>query len=389
MTYSDKSFDAYYGLDVHQATISVARVLPNGNCEYLTTLSNQEKNLREFFSRELEIYPKILTAYEAGGCGYHVHRLLSSLGITNLVIAPSLIPKLPGKRKKNDKVDSMDLAIFLRNGQLTPVHVPAEEQVAVREQTRQRETFTARLRVARQHVLSLLRRYGKRFTQGKHHWTKTFWKWLRGVEMSSLALQEVLLTYIEEVEEIQEKIARIDHKLEQIHQGWARASVAKALATLRGISFLTSTSIVAEMDEFCRFETAGEFMNYLGLTPSEFSSGERVTKHRVLPNKVNRGPITKTGNTRIRRLLIESAWSYRHLPRKSKDLNLRWIGQPSHITDHAWKAQRRLYKKHRALAQQGKSPQLTNVAVARELAGFVWAIGLMAESAYFAKVRVA
>ena len=380
MTYFNQSFDAYYGLDVHQATISISRALPDGECEYVTTLTNQTKAIDKFFKKELKTYANIQTAYEAGGCGFAVHHALVAHGIESQVIAPSLIPKIPGKRKKNDKVDSMNLATFLRDGLLVPIHIPEEEQIEVREHTRQRECFTAQLRVARQQVLSMLRRHGKRYTKGKKNWTKTYWGWLRGVEMPSLLLQEVLATYVDHVTDLQEKIAKIDRKLIQIHEDWTKASVSKGLATLRGIDTLTATSIVAEVDEFGRFETAGEFMSYLGLTPSEFSSGERVTRNRIRKDKVHRGAITKAGNGRIRRLLVEAAWSYRHLPRKYKALKKRWLNQPQEITNHAWKAQRRLYNKYRSMSQLGKSSTLVNVSVARELAGFVWAIGIMAES---------
>ena len=379
-THSNKSYDAYYGLDAHQKTISVARALPHGESEYVTTLPNREKELHDFFTQELETYPRILTAYEAGGCGFFLHHFLLSLGLDNIVIAPSLIPKIPGKRRKNDKIDAIDLGMFLRNGQLVPIHVPDEEQLIIRENTRQREAFTAQLRVARQKVLAMLRRYGHRFTQGKLHWTKMHWHWLRGVKMTSLGLQEVLLEYIDHVETLMKKIADIDAKLERIPQQWTKAPIAKGLATLRGVDTYTATTLVAEIDEFSRFETAGEFMSYLGLTPTEFSSGERVTKHRVSQDKVRRGPITKAGNGRVRRLLIEAAWSYRHLPRRYKALMRRWKGQPQQLTDHAFKAQKRLYTKYRKLVESGKPTQVVNVAIARELAGFVWAIGIMAES---------
>ncbi len=186
MTDYSKDVDAYYGLDVHRATISIARCLPGGRPEYLTTISNNPKEIGVFFEQELAQYPRILTTYEAGGCGYHLHHQLTAMGIGNLVAAPSLIPKKPGKRVKNDKKDSCDLSEYLCNGQLVGVHVPQGEQEAFKDLTRQRDAFNRQLRVARQQVQGMLRRYGKRYTSGKISWTQAYWTWLRGVKMPEI-----------------------------------------------------------------------------------------------------------------------------------------------------------------------------------------------------------
>ena len=375
-----KDPNVYYGLDVHQGTISIARIFPEESPQYVTTISNNPKDIEAFFKQELTQYAKIQTTYEAGGCGYHIHHQLTAMGIDNLVAAPSLIPKKPGKRVKNDKVDACNLAEYLRFGQLVGVHVPHEEQEAFKDLTRQRDAFKKQLRVARQQVQGMLRRYGKRYTDGKISWTMCYWNWLRKVKMPDLGRQEVLMEYIDNVEAIGDRIQKINQRITTLRAQWRKDSIAKALATLRGIDLFTATSIVAEVDDFSRFETAGQFMSYLGLTPGEFSSGERVGRNRVISAKVNRGSITKAGNKRLRWLLVEAAWHYRYLPSKPKALRTRWEGQPRQVLDHAWKAQARLYKKYTILNRKGKTSKVANIAVARELAGFIWSIGLMAET---------
>lgn len=377
--YTTTEYRAFYGLDVHKATISIARCLPGGEPEYLTTITNSPEAIHAYFTEALETYPMILTAYEAGGCGNHVHRTLTKAGVKNLVIAPTLMPTKAGRRVKNDKEDAKSLAEYLANRQLTPIYVPDEDDEAYKAKTRQRTQFRKAATGAKQNLSSWLQLNGIRYTLGKTAWTKTYWTWLGSLKMETADMQEILQDYIDEVERLVEKIAKIDRDLERMQREWARSQVARALAAIRGINLVTAVTITAEIGDFYRFKTAGEFMSYLGLTPREFSSGERVGRNRVRADKIKRGAISKQGNTHVRRLLVEAAWKARHNPAKNAELRKRWKDLDESITDQAWESQKRLNKKYRSMIEKGKPSNVTVTAVARELAGFVWAIGRWAQ----------
>lgn len=375
--------DAWYGMDVHDNTISISRALPNHETQYITTLDNQANKVSAFFKQELKTYSNIMTVYEAGGCGTKLHKQLKKLGIINLVAAPSYLPKIPRGHNKNDKEDSKRLAKYAKSGDITAIYIHSDQDEIRKELTRQRLAFKRKQRIAQQQVLGFLRRHRIRFTKGKSNWTKTYWKWLHQQKIGDHRLQAVLLRYIEEVERCLYEIKKIDIQLEEFRKSWARESTVHALMALRGMDKTSAMILVAEVGDFSRFVTAGQFMKYCGLIPSEFSSGERVGKNRVIIKKIRRGRITKAGNSIIRSTLVESAQAYRHIPNRTRDIQKRSEGLPKDIVAHAWVAQKRIYKTYWNLVSKGKESNLAKVAAARELAGFVWAIGCMAEKKQF------
>ncbi len=369
---------AFYGMDLHQDTVTISRCTTFGEPEYVTTLPYDLEQIRGFFVEEIQTYPKIMSTYEAGGCGSEVHRLLCDMGVYNVIAVPSLLPKRK-KKRKNDILDSKALTSYLRNGEIHEVYVHDLDDEARRELTRLRLATKKKQRVAQQQVLAFLRRHGKRYP-GKTNWTKTYWKWLWAVTMPSPALQNILLLLIEAVEHERSVIQKLESQLKESNDSWIRKEVVKALMTLKGIDFVTAIGLVSEIGSFHRFSSAREFMAYLGLMPSEYSSGERITPTQVLTNKVRRGHITKEGNIRMRSLLVEAAQAYRHRPKKSPELLKRWEGVPSDITDHAWNAQKYLHRVHTRFFLRGKPHNVTKVAIARKLAGFVWHIARLAEA---------
>lgn len=370
--------DAFFGIDLHQDTVTISRCTTFGEPQYVTTLNYDLEKIRAFFVQEMQTYPRIMSTYEAGGCGSEVHRLLCSIGVTNVIAVPSLLPKKK-KKRKNDILDSQSLASHLRNGEIHEVYVHDPDDEARRELTRLRLATKKKQRVVQQQVLAFLRRHEKRYP-GKTNWTKTYWKWLWSVTMPSPALQNVLLHLIEAVEHERSVLRKLETELQESNRSWIRKEVVEALMTLKGIDFITAIALVSEIGSFHRFSSAKEFMAYLGLMPSEYSSGERVTPTRVLAKKVRRGCITKEGNIRARSLLVEAAQAYRHRPKKSPELLRRWEGVPSVITQHAWKAQKYLHAIHVRFFFRGKPNNVTTVAIARKLAGFVWHIARLAET---------
>jgi len=370
--------DAFYGIDLHQDSVTISRCTTFGEPEYVTSFNYDLEKIRQFFVQEIETYPKIMSTYEAGGCGPEVHRLLCSIGVDNVIAVPSLLPKRKRKRK-NDILDSKNLTSYLRNGEIHEVYVHHPDDEARRELSRLRLATKKKQRVAQQQLLAFLRRHGKRYP-GKTNWTKTYWKWLWSVNMPSPALQRVLLHLVEAVEHEQSVLQKLESELKESNASWVRKEVVKALMTLKGVDFITAIAFVSEIGSFHRFSSAKEFMAYLGLMPSEHSSGERITPTHVQANKLRRGSITKEGNIRMRSLLVEASQAYRHRPKKSPELLKRWEAVPSVITDHAWKAQKYLHDVYTRFFFRGKPSNVTKVAIARKLAGFIWHIACLAEA---------
>ncbi|MCB1044082.1 MAG: IS110 family transposase [Acidobacteria bacterium] len=304
-----------------------------------------------------------------------MHRLLGELGIHNQVIAPSHIPRVGRKKVKSDRIDAIELATYLREAMLTAIYIPSDEDEFMREKTRLRHVCQKRLLAAKQQVMGFLRRHGLRYSEGKSNWTKTYWTWLGKIQFSHRGLQMVFLDYVQQVEALLIRLKELDLEIRNIKERWVKKDVVDAIAACKGLDTFSATSIVAEIREFSRFRTASEFMGYLGLAPSEYSSGK----------KVSRGSITKTGNARMRKMLVEAAKSYRRMPRKNNKLLERWARVPVPMRDHAWKAQRRLFKQYWKHLDAGKHPNIATVAVARELAGFIWALATQAEKSELAK----
>ena len=347
----------HVAIDEHKLTLRVValrdRILADEQ------LPNEPVPLKRFLDR-LARQGKLRVCYEAGGGGYALQRQLSSWGYWCEVIAPSLTPIHPGEPRKTDQRDARKLAQLYRAGLLTPVHVPDAGDERVRDLIRCRETLGRNALRARHYVLKLLRRQGMIYHAGKH-WTQRHWQWLRRVQLPDLA-QEVLDEYLTLLEFLLQRMSVLDRRIEAIAASDTYCERIAPLQAYRGISIHSAMVLASEVGDFRRFATPQAFMAYAGLVPGERSSGEQQ----------RRGPITKTGNARIRHVLVQAAWHYRHRPARSRLLRQRQEGLPPATIAHALHAQRRLHRRFQHLAFR-KSSQKAVVAVARELAGFLWA----------------
>lgn len=353
----------FVGLDVHKEAINVAMLLPGEACPIQWQLSNEPAALRRMVRKlqRLAVGPLQL-CYEAGPCGYAVQRTIRALGVSCVVVAPSLIPRKPGERVKTDRRDAQKLAELLRAGLLTEVHPPSEADEAVRDLCRAREDAHGDLVRVRHRVSKLLLRHGWTWSGGKKAWGQGHRLWLRSLRFEHRQDQWVLEDYLLALEHIEERLRALDAQIEQSSLEPRYAGVVAALRCFRGIDTLTAMCLVAELHNFMRFESARGLMAYLGLVPSEHSSG----------GKQRRGEITKAGNSHVRRLLIEAAWHYRHLP-SSLSLRKRRQGQPARTIAIADRAMHRLHRRFNRMLERGKSRPKVVVAVARELTGFIWA----------------
>jgi transposase len=306
----------------------------------------------------------LLFCYEAGPCGYGLYRQLTEAGHDCQVVAPSLIPKKPGERIKTDRRDALKLARLLRAGDLTAVWVPDAEQEAMRDLTRARDDMKSQERKARQQLNAFVLRHGHSWPRGKARWTKRHFNWLESIRFEQPWLQIVLQEYVDAVKAATQRVDDLTDQLMQALPGWSLAPVVDSLVALRGIDTLAATVLLAELGDISRFDSPKQLMAYLGLVPSEHSTGSRRRQ----------GAITLTGNRHARRMLVECAWSYRfparqtmHLKRKAKDAS-------EMAKAIAWRAQKRLCGRYRQLSQAGKNIKLVCVAIARELVGFLWDI---------------
>jgi transposase len=308
-------------------------------------------------------YARLSFCYEAGPTGYGLYRQIKSLGHDCIVVAPSLIPQKPGNRVKTNRRDALSLVRQLRAGDLTAVWVADAHHEAVRDLTRARGAAARDQRAKRQQVSSLLLRLGRHYP-GKKTWGKAHMSWLASQKLEHLeqriALEEALLA----VRQAGERISRLEQAIGTAVPDWSLAALVTALMALRGFDFIAATTLLAEIGDLSRFRTPRELMAWLGLVPSEHSTGEQVW----------RGSITKTGNRRARQLLVECAWSYRHPPRVGAGKLAKLAAAPAAVREIAWKAQTRLTARYRALCRAGKLDVVAITAVARELAAFVWAI---------------
>jgi transposase len=291
------------------------------------------------------------------------------MGHACTVVAPSLIPRKPGDRVKTNRRDAVQLARLLRAGELTPVWVPDEPHEAIRELIRSREAAVTDLRRKQQSISSLMLRYGRNYP-GKKTWGARHRQWLQTQHFEHPAQQLVLQEMILAAQHAQERLTRVEAAIVEFLPGWSLAPVVDALQALRGVRLATAATIMVEIGDLRRFDTPRQLMGYLGLVPSERSTGDSV----------RRLGITKAGNGRVRRALVESAWTYRHLPRTSKLKHYVHERVPPAVRDIALKAQARLCARYRALSRRGKKLTVVVTAIARELAGFVWAIGRMVQA---------
>jgi transposase len=362
-----RKYPAYIGLDVHKETIAVAvarvgRAAPESRGEIANkpkTVAKLVERLNQEFDGEV-----LLFCYEAGPCGYGLYRQLLALGHDCQVVAPSLIPKKPGERIKTDRRDACKLAGTLRSGDLTAVWVPDEEQEAMRDLTRARDDMKGQERKARQQLNAYVLRHGHAWPSNKTRWTQTHYNWLESLKFAHDWQQVVLQEYIDAVKAASQRVADITAQMERVLPQWSLAPVVDSLVALRGIDKLAAMVLLAELGDISRFDSPKQLMAYLGLVPSEHSSGGRRRQ----------GAITKTGNSHARRMLVESAWSYRFPARQTAHLKRKAANASDEAKVIAWRAQKRLCGRYRTLLQAGKNTKQTTVAIARELTGFIWDI---------------
>lgn len=353
----------WIGLDVHADSTTAAILVGDAQEAEVLTLSSDLMQVRRLFRRLAEKgTPR--ACYEASGAGFVLQRVLTQDGFHCEVIAPSLIPRRPGDRRKTDRRDAVMLAKLYRSGHLTVVHVPAAHHEALRRLLRLRSTYQVYCKASKHRLAGMLRNHGYVFRQGKSTWTKTHRAWLTALrdELEG-PLQTALAIELEHLEYLETQRGALDAELENYAQAEPFRRQVEALCCLRGIKTLTALTLLCEIDDVRRFGSPRALMAYFGLVPSEHSSGPRE----------RRGPITKAGNTHARRLLTEAAWNNRHNRAATLLLQRRRQGQPSAIVAVALKAQHRLAKKFRRLDAR-KHRHVAITAVARELCGFVWAV---------------
>ena len=359
-----EEFSGYVGLDVHKETIVGAMAYPGrSKPESVGVIANMKRSILRLVRRLSPDGEEVGFCYEAGPCGYEIYRWIKETGHACVVVAPSLIPKKPGDRVK-DRRDAVKLASLFRSGELTSVWVPDEEQEAMRDLTRAREEMKRVELQLKQRLGAFLLRHGKRYTAGKSKWTQKYYRWLADVKMDFPVQQIVLEEYLDAVKQAEERVGGLKKELERALSNWSLKPVVESLMALRGVQLVTAMSLVTELGDISRFDSPRQLMAYVGLVPSEHSSG----------GKANRGGITKTGNARVRRLLVEAAWCYRFPARRSYHLQKKAEKATKQAQAIAWKAQKRLCDRYRVLLRNGKVQGQVTTAIARELSGFVWAI---------------
>ena len=354
----------FVGLDVHKDSITTAYALDSGEVEVLGKTGTTQIEIDRLCKRLQSKARHVTIVYEAGPCGYGLQRRLVAKGFDCMVCAPSLIPRKPGERVKTDRRDAIKLTRSLRAGDLTAVHVPTVEDEAFRDLARTWAGARDDLKRARQHLKSFLLSHGVRYT-GTANWGPAHRRWISALSFDSewqdLAFTELRRTIEDRLAQCQ----RLETALRQAVQHWRFYPAVLALQAMRGIQFTSAVGLLSELGDLTRFAHPRQLMAWVGVTPSEYSSG----------SKRRQGSISKTGNSYARKLLVESAWSYRHTAKVSPEIQRRHEGLPKVIIDRAWDAQLRLCRRYRKLVARGKNANVAIIAVARELAGFIWDIG--------------
>jgi transposase len=361
----------FLGLDVHAETISVAIAEPDGEVRSLGVIANRAESVRRLV-KKLGPVPQLRACYEAGPTGYVLYWQLTELGVECAVVAPTLVPVRAGDRVKTDRRDAVKLARCHRAGDLTAVWVPDASAEALRDLVRGREAAKQDQLRARHRLSKFLLRTGQRPISDVKAWTAPYMTWVRQLRYEQPAQEWTRLDLLHEVEHMAERVKRLEEAIrEAVKLAPARMQeVIRGLQSLRGIAEISAVTVVAELGQISRFESARQLMGYSGAVPSEESSGQRQ----------RRGGITKTGNAHLRRVAIEAAWSYRLKPAIGPALRKRQEQVPEEIKEIAWKAQLRLHKRYARLAAAGKDQRKIITAVGRELLGFIWAIGVKTET---------
>jgi len=361
------SYPAFIGLDTHSQTIAVA-VARSGReePEFRREIANKPKSVAKLIKQlSTEFGGEVLLfCYEAGPCGYALHRQILESGHECQVIAPSMIPNRPGDRIKTDRRDACKLAHYLRSGDLKAVWVPDEEQEAMRDLVRARGDFKEQESKARHQLNSFVLRHGHAWPSGKQRWNKTHFNWLESLKFPHHWQQVALQEYINAVKAATQRVADIMAQIEMLLPQWSLAPVVYSLMALRGVNKLTAIIILAELGDITRFDSPTQLMAYVGLVPMVHSTGD----------KTYLGRITRTGNSHVRRVLTQSSWTYRFAARQTKHIKSKAAKASDEAKAISWKAQKRLCGRFRYLIMAGKESKITVIAIARELLGFIWDI---------------
>ena len=358
--------EAFVGFDTSKLrnAVAIAEGGRDGEVRFFGEIDNTTEATAKLVRKLAGKYERLTFCYEAGPTGYGLYRQITGLGQACSVVAPSLIPKKPGVRVKTNRRDAVSLAKLLRAGELTAVWVPDEGHEAMRDLTRARDTAVNDLRAKRQQVSALLLRLGRHYPHKRKTWTKAHMNWLASQKFDYPQQRFVFEELMLAMRQAQERLTRLEEAIRDAVPEWSLAAVVTALMAMRGIDLISAATLLAEIGDLSRFRTPHELMGYLGLVPSEESTGDTV----------RRGSITKAGNGRARRMLVECSWSYQHPPRVGAHNQHKVDAAPPTVREIAWKAQCRLHKRYRALIRRGKLKTIAITAVARELAGFIWAI---------------
>jgi transposase len=355
----------YVGLDVSKQKIAIA-IAEEGKQDprYWGSIPHTKEAVRKWVQQVRSTDMTLEVCYEAGPTGYALYRWLLEMDVSCTVIAPSLIPKRAGDRIKTDKRDALRLAQLFRAGELTSIYIPTPQDEALRDLVRAREDAKEDLNRHKQRLGKLLLRHQLSPPNGATPWTHAYEEWLDTLQFSEDSQRVVFQEYRETIRETKERMKRYEKEIEEQEEESHQAPLIQAFQALRGVAVLTATTLASEICTISRFPSASAFMSYCGLVPSERSSGETRWQ----------GRLTKAGNAHLRRVLVESAWSYRYSPAVKRKMRERVTGLPSEIQSIAWHAQQRLHRKYRSMMRKGKHKGTLAAALARELAGFVWAI---------------
>jgi transposase len=355
----------FVGLDVHKDAIAVAHAeaYRTDPPHFVGSIGTRQVDIDKLVRRLRTKSACLVFAYEAGPCGYVLQRYLAGKGLDCRVVAPSLIPKRPGDKVKNDRRDAVEIARLLRSGDLTSVYVPRVEDEAIRDLCRARDAARVTLKAAKLRLKSFLLRLGLNYS-GRADWNDAHRRYLAKVVCPTPAQQIVFQESLRAVDEQVTRLERLEHELLEVAPKWRLFPVVEALQALRGVQSMVAITIAAELGDLTRFDSPRQLAAFVGLTPSEHSSGE--TRRQ--------GPITKAGNGRARRVLTEAAWAYRYNAKVSPSIQQRVEKLAQPIQDIGWKAQLRLCKRFRRLTARGKHSNVAITAVARELLAFMWAI---------------